>query len=43
MRGIPLGAGVTATIAWIPNKGLVDCKNLTNEEIKILAKNYRIK
>lgn len=34
MRGIALGAGVAIITVFIPNRGKIDWKDLTDEEIK---------
>lgn len=34
MRGIVIGAGVSAINIWIPNKGILNWKDLTSEELK---------
>jgi len=38
MRGIALGTGVRIITAWIPCKGIVNWRYLTDEEIKILRR-----
>ena len=40
MQGIVIGAGVSAINIWIPNRGIMNWKELTLEDIRQFKKLY---